>query len=134
MLQPVYLVCGVSGSGKTWVCRKLQNKFTYVPHDEHYNYQVKVVAEAAKGDKAVITECPFAERVLKNDMEMAGLNVTPVFVVTPPDQVAAQYFAREGKQIPKGAYTRATTILNRAVEWGAFHGTSEEVLAHLLSL
>lgn len=133
-MQPVYLICGVSGAGKTWLCRKLQHKFTYVPHDEHYHYQTPVVLEAAKGDKPVITECPFAERILKNEMEMAGLKVTPFFVVTPPDVVAAQYFAREGKVLPKGAYTRATTIMNRALEWQAFHGSSQEVFEHLSSL
>ncbi len=133
-MQPVYLICGVSGAGKTWLCRKLQNKFTYVPHDEHYQDQTWVVLEAAKGDKPVITECPFAERILKNDMEQVGLTVTPFFVVTPPDIVTAQYFAREGKQLPKGAYTRATTILNRAIEWEAFHGSSQEVFEKLSSM
>lgn len=127
----VYLICGVSGSGKTWVCKQLTDKFTYVPHDQHYRDQVDAVLKASSPSRPVITECPFAERILKQQMEEKGLEVTPFFVITAPDKVAEQYFAREGKKVGKNVYTRASTILNRAIEWSSFHGTAEEVLKKL---
>lgn len=135
MKAKVYLVCGVSGSGKTWVCRQLLDKFTYVPHDEHYNDQSFAVQQASKGGRPVITESPFGERLVRSEMELLyGLEVIPVFVITPVEQVAQQYHAREGKYLPQAARTRAGTIINRAIEWKAFHGSSEEVLAYLQSV
>lgn len=131
MKSKVYLICGVSGSGKTWVCKQLQDKFTYIPHDEHYKDQVEAVLKASSPDKSVITECPFAERVLKQQMEEKGLDIIPLFVIVPAERVAKQYFAREGKGVAKNVYTRASTILNRAIEWSSFHGTAEEVLKKL---
>ena len=130
----VYLICGVSGSGKTWVCKQLADKYTYVPHDLHYKNQPFVIACNASPDKPVITECPFAERVLRSEIEKHDLEVTPFFVITPPDIVAKQYKDREGKELPKAAYTRATTIMNRAIEWEAFYGTAEQVLKKLQEL
>lgn len=135
MAKTVYLICGVSGSGKTWVCRQLEDKYDYIPHDEHYHNQAEVVAERITEDRPVITESPFGERILREQLELKhGLKVVPFFVITAPDVVAVQYYKREGKPLPKSAYTRASTILKRALEWNAFHGSSAEVLKHLKDL
>lgn len=129
--KKVYLICGVSGSGKTWVCEQLKDKFTYVPHDKHYNDIGPVVSRKASLDKPVITESPFGERLVRDDFEQRGLEVIPIFVITPAEKVASQYLKREGKPLPKAAFTRASTIINRAKEWKSFHGTAEQVLKHL---
>ncbi len=134
-MQKVILVCGVSGSGKTWVSDQMQEKFHYIPHDLHYQDHAEVVIDACKNvSKPIITECPFAERVLRQKLEEGGCEVIPVFVVEEPDLIAERYLSREGKPLPKSAYTRAGTIINRAEEWEAFHGRAEEVLAHLKSI
>lgn len=131
--QPIYLICGVSGSGKTWVCKRLEDKFVYVPHDEHYHDQDSVLEKKAiEADKPLITESPFGERILKEKLERRGLKVIPYFVVTAPHTVAIQYFQREGKPLPKAAYTRASRIVDRAKEWKAFYGSSKEVLQELM--
>lgn len=131
-MKKVILICGVSGAGKTWVCKQLTDKFTYVPHDESYDNIGRAIKLAAKtSDKPIITECPFAERVLKTQLENMGFEVTPYFVIEPPDIVAKRYMEREKKPIQKSAYSRASTIINRAREWGAFFGSSQEVLDHL---
>lgn len=130
--HPLYLVCGVSGSGKTWVCKQLKEKFAYVPHDMHYNGIIKACMTKAMGtDKPLITESPFGERLQKEDLERVGFHVIPVFVIEDPDLIAKRYIAREGKPIQKAAFTRAHTIINRAKEWNAFYGTSDEVLKYL---
>lgn len=79
----------------------------------------------------VITESPFGERVIREKFEQMGFKVIPIFVIEDADLIADRYFKREGKPIQKAAYTRASTIINRALEWNAFHGTSNEVLKHL---
>lgn len=59
-MQTVYLICGVPGSGKTWVCEHLKDKFNYIPHDEYLKDHARVICEAAKVVKrSIITECPF---------------------------------------------------------------------------
>jgi hypothetical protein len=154
MAKTVYLVCGVQGSGKSWVCRQLKQKFEYIPHDRcwwHPNAKpdenvldpkwgpegcvsthVQVVStEAHKAQKPILTECPFAERKVKEELEFRGIKVIPVFVVESPNVIADRYFSREKKEIPKSAYSRAVSIEERAIEWGAFHGTSDQCLEHL---
>jgi gluconate kinase len=160
-MQKVIVVAGVSGSGKSWASRQVAGKFHYIPHDRCWvspgskgwdpkqtweatagdasRYQpgaksnhAEVLIEAAKiAKKPIITECPFKERELRETLEAAGIEVIPVFVVEPPNVVAERYEKREGKPIPKNVFTRAETIINRAHEWGAFFGNSNEVLAHL---
>lgn len=153
MSQPVYLVCGVPGSGKTWVCRQLKDKFTYVPHDQCWTHPTKTpdhdkenpewapgaksthVEEVVKAVRSslrpIITESPFNERMLKEDLEKKGVKVIPYFVIEEPETSRKRYEKREGKIYPKHFYSRAKSIGTRAKEWDAPHGTSDEVLEML---
>jgi cytidylate kinase len=134
-MQPCYLICGVSGSGKSWVCRQLVTKFHYIPHDEHYRDHVQVVHRAAvTEDKPIITECPFGERILRSQLEAFGVEIRPYFVIEHPAIIARRYYEREKKILPKAAETRASTILSRASEWRAPWGTSAEILQMLQRL
>lgn len=131
-MRKVYLICGVSGSGKTWVCNQLKEKFHYIPHDEHYNNFTKVILNAAlSADKDIITECPFGERIVRQDLEKYNIRVIPHFIVEPPELVAKRYQDRENKPIQKAAFTRASSILQRAQEWNAPYGKSEQILEML---
>lgn len=127
--KKVFLVCGVPGSGKTWVCKQLTDRFNYLPHDEHYKDHATAIQVLAKdSERPVITEVPFAERILRETLEKAGLDVTAIFVIEDPEVVKERYETREKKDIPKANITRATSILNRAKEWNCLYGTSTEVL------
>lgn len=152
-MKPVYLVIGVSGCGKSWILRQLTDKFKYVAHDRCWSHpdakpdegldpkwgppgskstHLKEILDSSKAsDKPVITEVPFAERELRTNIEAQGIRVIPIFVVEEPDVVQKRYETREKKPIPKAALSRAKTIVNRAKEWHAFYGTSDEVLKHL---
>ena len=131
----MYLVCGVSGSGKTWVCKQVTDKFNYIPHDETYNDSIGAICGAATADKRpIITECPFAERLFKEKLEAAGFKVIPVFVVETPDVVADRHMKREGRPASKSALSRALTIQTRAEEWRAPFGPSHVVLDYLKSV
>ncbi len=164
MNKKLVLACGVSGCGKSWACRQCTGRFHYIPHDRCWVHPDKpswdpktawaadmkdesrylpgaksnhfeVLLEATKiATKPVLTECPFGERPLREQLEAAGIEVIPVFVVEPPALVAERYQKREGKPIPNAAFTRAGNIIDRAREWGAFFGTSDEVLEHLRKL
>lgn len=162
--QKLILACGVSGCGKSWACRQCADLFHYIPHDRCWTHPDKpawdpktvwaadlgdesrylpgaksnhvevLIAACQLADKTVLTECPFKERDTREQLESCGIEVIPIFVIESPSIVAERYFRREGKTIPKNAFTRAETIIERALEWDAFHGTSTEVLAHLRSL
>lgn len=106
--------------------------------DSHYlpgakSNHAEVLIQATKvAKKPILTECPFAERVLRESLEARGIIVLPYFVVEMPHLVAARYFKREGKPLPKAALTRASSIINRALEWNAPCGTSTDIHAILL--
>lgn len=130
-MKTVYLICGVSGSGKSWACRQLTDKFKYIPHDEYYDKVIGVIRDMEDDGKPIITECPFGERLMKEQLESFGIKVIPYFVVEPPNVVRQRYFEREQKPIPQAALTRATTIMKRVHEWRAPHGNSDQVLEML---
>ncbi len=135
-MQPVYLLCGPPGSGKTWVGTQLEHKFTYVKHDAYdwkdNNQHFKATLDAAKeSEKPVLTDIPFGERDFKERLENKGLTVIPVFVLEHATVVQKRYEAREKKKIPKHFLSRTLSIPERAKEWKAFVGTSEQVLAHM---
>lgn len=135
MSQPIYLVCGVSGSGKSWVCKQLADKFAYVPHDQFFATHSKVVMETAdRASKPVITEVPFGERLLAECLTQLRYKCIIYFVVEKPEVVKARYEKRENKPIPQSALTRAGTLINRAIEWNAPYGTSQEILTKLREL
>lgn len=131
-MQPVFLICGVPGSGKSWVCRQLAGQARYIPHDENYkNHAEVIIRTASMSIRKIITESPFAERELREKLESAGVKVYPYFVIEEPDLIKERYEKREGKPFPKNNCTRAKTIVNRAMEWKAPFGTSTRVLEML---
>jgi len=128
-MQSVYLICGVPGSGKTWVCNQLTNKFNYIPHDDHLkDHEFVISKEVFNSPKPIITESPFAERVCREKLESIGIKVIPYFVIEEPNIVKSRYEKRENKPVSQNVLTRAVTIKNRALEWNAPFGTSTEIL------
>lgn len=154
MIQTVHMVCGVPGSGKTWVCEQLTEKFTYLKHDDYMNAAklrlveqsplgratvlekdfVAAIIQAATKDKPVLIDCPFAERELRKRIESIGLKVVPWFIVESTALVQERYKRRTGRDLPQNSVTRSATIVNRANEWKALHGKAEIVLKALQSV
>lgn len=136
MKQKVYLVCGVPGAGKSWVCEQLEDEFTYLRNDDYIgeNFVEAIHTMSELSPKPVLADCPFGERDLRDKLFAEMVKVIPVFIVEKPEVVAARYKSREKKSCPQNVLTRATSIGSRAAEWKAFRGTSEEVLEHLRSL
>jgi gluconate kinase len=152
-MQPVVLVCGVAGAGKSWICRQLKDDYYYLPHDRCWSHPTAapgigddvpwgppgsksthfadVLAAAKNASKTVLTEVPFGERQLKEDLEAAGVTVQPVFVVEDGKTITQRFMAREGSMPSKGVMTRLAGLQARAQNWRAFWGTSDEVLSYL---
>lgn len=139
-MAKIYLVCGVPGSGKTWVCEQLRDKFEYVHHDGYIHLKapgsyLRAILDAAEwSSKPLLIEAPFSISNTKDPLEKAGHEVIPVFIEETDQVLSSRYLAREGKPIPKQHITRKRTYLDRAKTWGSFYGTSEEVLSWLKSV
>lgn len=140
MKQKIYLVVGVPGSGKSWVCEQLQDKFEYIHHDGYIYLKepgayVRVILEKAPtATKPILIEAPFSIRETMEPLVNEGYSVTPVFIIEHPNVVAERYANREGKPIPQGHLTRMNTYRQRALEHGAFMGSSSQVFEYLKSL
>lgn len=139
-MQTVYLVIGVPGSGKTWLCRQLGHKFDHVPHDDYigpkqHGVYAKAITEKAKtAQRPILAEAPFSISEIKLPLEAANVKVVPVFVIETPEVLNERYRRREHRLLPMGHLTRQVTYINRCTELKAFRGTSSEVLAYLQRL
>src|SRR4030095_8380265 len=154
IMKTIILVCGIQGSGKSWLCRQLTNQYHYVPHDRCWKHPLAepedkidadwgppgsvsthfetLINEAMKTNLPVLTEVPFGERALRDKLIAWNYNVVPVFVIEDPLVLMRRYSSRDWKPLPVGALTRAAGLPLRASEWNCFAGTSDEVLEHLI--
>lgn len=135
-MNSTYLIIGCPGSGKTWVCEQLTQLFEYVKHDsfigEPAEAYVEAILDASEmATKPLLCEAPFSISQIKDPLENAGLTVIPIFILEDEEVIADRYYNRERKPIPQGHLTRQETYRRRAIEWGAFAGTSRSVLQYL---
>lgn len=136
-MKPIYLVCGVPGSGKSWVCEQLGDKYNYLSHDSFigmpkHAYQNALIKLARSSDKPVLGDVPFMISILIENLKASNATVIPYFVIENPLTTRTRYEAREGKPIPPQHLTRIATVKQRAIQYRAPKGTSTEVLALLL--
>lgn len=143
MKEPIYLVVGTPGSGKTWVCQQLGDKFDYLPHDDYGDAKLYVNAilrlAEYNGKKnpneerilPILIETPFSVTQIKEPLEAKGYQVIPVFIIETAEVTSKRYQDRELKPIPKGHLTRIETYKQRAKELNAYSGVASQVLEHL---
>ena len=72
--------------------------------------------------KPVLTEAPFGERQLRDELTKAGLKVSVVFIVEDASTLTRRFRNREGKSLPDGALTRAAGLQKRAISGVASGG------------
>jgi len=138
--KTLYLVVGAPGSGKTWVCNQLENKFHLIHHDGYIYlkqpgaYVQAILTLAPTIDRPILIEAPFSISQTVEPLEKKGYKIHPVFIVEPSAVHADRYQKREGKPIPQGHLTRTQTYLQRAKDGRHFYGTAEQVLKHLQEL
>lgn len=135
----IFLVAGVPASGKSFVCEKLTHRFEYVHHDgfiylkQPGTYLSAVLQAAKTATKPLLIEAPFSVSGIKDPLEKAGFRVTPCFIVEKEPVLRKRYEERNRKEthIIQGHLSRQKTFKKRAIEMGAFYGTSTEVLDYL---
>lgn len=138
----IYIIAGTPGSGKTWVCNQLENKFRVVHHDEHLQggftgfggelgYVKELARQARIGERPVLGETPFSLSKIMEPLQGMGFEVKPVFILESESVTSQRYLDRMGKRIPKGHLTRIRTYRLRSKELNAPAGTSREILEYL---
>lgn len=137
MQKKVYMVVGCPGSGKSWVCNQIKDHFTFVHHDAYIGmeggtYVKEILKEAQTAKKPLLIEAPFSISQIADPLKAQGFNIHYAFIQEHPLTISTRYLDREKKKIPQGHLTRQETYLKRAKELGAFHGTSRQVMDHLL--
>lgn len=136
MSKPIYMVVGCPGSGKSWVCEQLKDKYNYIRHDDFIgkgkDAYLSAILEASKSsEKPILIETPFSISQLKDPLERAGLKINTNFIVENDSVIKERYMQREKAEIPPGHLTRQKTYKQRAVEYDGFAGKSDEVLKKL---
>lgn len=136
MKQTVYMIVGCPGAGKTWITNQIKDKFTFLHHDLYIGmagdtYLRDIYKALETSTKPLLIEAPFSISQYKDPLERNGIKVIPVFIIEEESVLKERYRNREKKEIPKGHITRQQTYAKRCAEWGAFRGTSSEVLEHL---
>lgn len=129
-MKPIYLLCAVPGSGKTWVAKQMSNKFNYLPHDNYplAEYASELLKASKTSDKPILGEVPFRISLLIDELKHGGADVKTHWIIESPKTVRQRYESREQRSIPKQHLTRLNTIKHRSVEYGGPTGTSSEIL------
>jgi broad-specificity NMP kinase len=147
-MRRIYLVVGIPGSGKSWVCENLQCDpdcgWYYIAHDMYQNTEdyLRVTEAVVKvSEQRVVIETPFSISKIKDPLEAKGYQVVPVFIIEASETVTKRYIERFEKKsredkakalkAMQGNLTRQETYKKRAQELKAFSGTSSEVLEYL---
>lgn len=133
MKHDVTLVIGVPGSGKSWVCEQLLDRYHYVANDMHKTNPAAAIIAAATEEcyNPVLSDVPFGERKLKDKLEKRGLVVRCVFIREDAATIRERYEQRSGEAANSVILNRISGLSKRAVDWGCFQGTSKEVLEFL---
>jgi hypothetical protein len=124
-MSKVYLVAGVSGAGKSWVCEQLSHLAIYRPVDKVGH--IDPTQDIEIHDRTVKVSTTIKK------YEQMGIEVYPVFVMGDFLQVKQQLVNRGGK-VTKNIYKRWKRMERLAEKYSKFTGSSQEVLKHLRSL
>lgn len=119
MKQKVYLICGVAGSGKSWVCKQLSHLIYYNETDK--------VGRNDPTRSIELHDCNTMTVTIIKRWTAMGIEVVPVFCLGDFLQVKKQLKDRGGK-ITKGLYSRWKRMNSLNKKFGVFAGSSTEVL------
>jgi len=122
MNHKIYLVCGVAGAGKSWVCNRLSDRIHYNSYDEHGFTQPTKKLELHDRTVGVSTTIKLWRK--------QGFEVLPIFVMGDFLKIKQQIKDRGGS-ITKGLYRRWKRMKSLANKYSYFTGDSSEVLKFL---
>lgn len=128
----IYLICGVSGAGKSWVCKQLVDKFHYVSFDGNPKKKHLELLSDPNISKPILHDLPIkiSTFIKRNAYQF---DIKPIFIVETQEVIEARLKARGGEWTESAA-KRMQAIDARNKKYGVFSGTADEVLAYLLKV
>jgi hypothetical protein len=135
-MKPIYLICAVPASGKTWACKQLTHKFDWVPHDAHpvARYYIAILEAAKQSTKPILAEAPFRISELYDQLTKRGAVVKDYWILEPLEVCKRRYEQREGKAYLDQHIRAHAKYAARLKGSYARQGTSAQVLAMLLAV
>jgi cytidylate kinase len=126
----LYIVCGPSGSGKSYVCENLKDKVSYIsydktPKEEHIYHMTNLAAE----NKDILYD-PFRKPVTIYNRYKETFNVH-LYVIVETEDVIYNRILQRGGHPDRSAIQKAIKKLPRWAKKATFVGTSSEVLEAL---
>lgn len=122
-MRTVYLLCGVSGAGKSWIAEKVSHLVKYVSYDKQGYVEPTATIE--------LHDRPVHISTTIKRWRSKGINVVPLFVAGNIETVKGQVLNRGGR-VTSNFNTRWKRVLRLSERYGVFTGSSDEVLAFLL--
>jgi hypothetical protein len=130
----VYLVAGLNGVGKTWVCEQLDKSLcSYIPYDaiskdKHY-YSILAASEHGR---PVIYDNPYDARTFyKNNKN--SLNIKLITINEKEDVIIDRLLGRGSNHKTIAKVLNRTGKIHRLIKVSDYVGTSKEVLDYLNS-
>lgn len=128
--QTIYIVSGIAGSGKSWACERLKDKFHYISYDKNKKKDHLDLIRSAKKMALYDLNINTSTFIRRNCQEF---NIRFVTILGDFLQVKQQLKDRGGK-ITKGTYKRWKVMEKRAKTYGEFSGSSTDVLKYLKTI
>jgi len=132
LLPTIYIVSGISGAGKSWVCNQLKDKFNYISYDENNKKDHLDLLKSSPIDKITLYDLNIkTSTFIRNNHK--DFNIHMVVILGDFLKVKEQLVSRGGS-VTVGTYRRWNIMQKRAEEYGDFSGSSSEVLKYLKKL
>ena len=134
MVKPtLYLLCGVSGSGKSWIAGQLQDKFIYISHDKTPKKQhLSRLLDPNNHSKPLLYDLSVKTSTFIR-RHSDKFEIKPVFIIE-DQKVIENRLRNRGGKVTESLPKRIKIIQQRAKTYGVFSGTSEEVLNYLMGV
>jgi group I intron endonuclease len=130
-LPTLYLICGVPGAGKSWVCNQLTN-CSYISFDGNSKKDhLELLQKAGESGLPVCYDPTFKiSTFIKRHGHL--FNIKAVFIIE-SDETLKQRIAGRGGEWTDSLTKRIKQITKRSEKYGVFSGTSNEVLSYMLN-
>jgi hypothetical protein len=122
-MKTVYLLCGVSGAGKSWVAERVSHLIKYVSYDTNGHIDPKATLE--------LHDRPVHISTTIKRWRSKGIVVVPLFVMGDLETVQKQIISRGGR-VTQNLETRWRRVSRLAEIYSEFTGSSSEVLDFLI--
>lgn len=123
----VYIVSGVSGAGKSWVCNQLTKYAKYIPYDK--TLMLEAIATMKKATMPILYDIVTnVSTFIKKNQD--SLDIRLIIIAGDFLQVKAQLLDRGGK-VTKSLYSRWKRMKYHSKHNAIFTGSSQEVLDFL---